>query len=29
MNSATASKVHPRPTFRGDLNVWTAGVGGV
>ena len=29
MNSATASKVHPGPTFRGGLNVWTAGVGGV
>ena len=25
MNSATASKVHPGPTFRGGLNVWTAG----
>ena len=28
MNSATASKVHPGPTFRGGLNVRTAGVGG-
>ena len=25
MNSATASKVHPGPTIRGGLNVWTAG----
>ena len=25
MNSATASKVHPGPTFRGGPNVWTAG----
>ena len=28
MNGATASKVHPVPTFRGGLNVWTAEVGG-
>ena len=28
MNGETALKVHPGPTFRGGLNVWTAGVGG-
>ena len=28
MNSATISEVLPEPTFRGGLNVWTAGVGG-
>ena len=28
MNGATVSKVHPGPTFRGGLNVRTAGVGG-
>ena len=28
VNSATISEVLPERTFRGGLNVWTAGVGG-